>query len=167
MDIENDWLLIKSIFKDGIKSSGFFAIASTNADGSPHVTPIASLLLYEPGHGVYADEYPATLSRNIAQNPRLSVLAVNSGNGFWFKSLIRGKFHKHPGLRLMGSAGKKRRGTDQEIQNWLRIVKPFRFFRGYELLWKNMKYVRDIYFDDVLPLAAGQMSQGLLSSASK
>ena len=161
MDIEKDWHLIKSICKDGIKTSSHFAIASTNPDGSPHVTPIGSLLLYEPGHGVYADEYPTTLSRNMARNPRICILVVNSGMGFWFKSLIRGRFHKHPGIRLMGTAGKKRLGSDQEIQNWLRIVKPFRYFRGYNLLWRNMKYVRDIYFDGVKPLYAGQMSAGL------
>ncbi len=162
MDIEKDWGLIKSICKDGLRSSRYFAIASTNSDGSPHVTPIGSLLLYEPGHGVYADEYPAALSRNIAKNPRLCVLAVNSGAGFWFKSLFNGRFHKHPGIRLMGTAGKKRRGSDQEIGNWLRIVSPFRFFKGYDLLWRDMKYVRDIYFDDVRPLAVGQMTAGLV-----
>ncbi len=65
MDIEKDWGLIKSICRDGMKSSSYFAIASTNPDGSPHVTPIGSLLLYEQGHGVYADEYPAALSQKI------------------------------------------------------------------------------------------------------
>jgi len=162
MEIEKDWSLIKSICKDGMRSSSFFAIASTNTDGSPHVTPIGSLLLYEPGHGVYADEYPANLSRNIANNPRICVLAVNSGIGFWLQSLIKGRFHKHPGIRLMGTAGKKRRGSDQEIQNWLHVVRPFRFFKGYDLLWRDMKYVRDIYFDKVIPLSAGQMSAGLV-----
>jgi len=76
--------------------------------------------------------------------------------------LIKGKFLKHPGIRLMGTAGKKRKGTDQEIQNWLRIVKPFRFFKGYDLLWRDMKYVRDIYFDEAMPLSAGEMSAELV-----
>ena len=83
MDVQKDWTLIKSLFRDGVKSSGFFAIASSNPDGSPHVSPIGSLILYEPGHGVYADEFPAILSRNIAHNPRVCVMSVNSGKGFW------------------------------------------------------------------------------------
>ena len=157
MDIEKEWDQIKRIFRDGAKSSMYFAIASTNPDGSPHVTPIGSLILYGPGYGVYADEYPAILSRNIAHNPRVCVLAVNSGKGFWLKSLIRGKFSRHPGLRLTGIAGKKRPGTQQEIQNWLNRVKVFRRFKGYDLLWRHMKYVRDIHFDGVELLSLGKM----------
>jgi pyridoxamine 5'-phosphate oxidase-like protein len=161
MDVQKDWTLIKSLFRDGVKSSGFFAIASTNPDGSPHVSPIGSLILYEPGHGVYADEFPAILSRNIAHNPRVCVMSVNSGKGFWLKSLIRGKFHNHPGIRLTGTAGKKRLGTEKEIHNWLKRVSVFRKFKGYDLLWRHMKYVRDIHFDDIALLSAGKMSAGL------
>jgi hypothetical protein len=161
MDIEKDWNQIKRVLQDGIKSSGYYAIASTNPDGSPHVTPIASLILYEPGHGVYADKYSTTLSRNIARNSRVCVMAVNSGRGFWLKSLIWGKFQKHPGIRLTGTAGKKRLGTEKEIQNWLKRVKVFRRFKGYDLLWRHMKHVRDIHFDGVIVLSAGKMSEEL------
>lgn len=161
MDIDKDWHQIKALFKDSFKSSGYFAISSTNPDGSPHVTPIGSLLLHKPGHGFFADEYPALLSRNIAHNPRVCVMAVNGGRGFWLKSLIRGRFHKHPGIRLTGFAGKKRLGTEKEIQAWLKRVRIFRRFKGYDLLWRHMKHVRDIHFDGVKLISAGQMSRGL------
>jgi hypothetical protein len=161
MDIVKDWQQIKKIFNDGFKTSGHYAIASTNPDGSPHVTPIGSLILYDPGHGVYADEYPIILSRNIKHNSRVCVMAVNSGSGFWFKSLIKGKFHKHPGIRLTGIAGNKRLGTEREINNWLKRVKIFSRFKGYNKLWLNMKYVRDIHFDGAMLLSAGKMSEEL------
>ncbi|NNG02046.1 MAG: pyridoxamine 5'-phosphate oxidase family protein [Desulfobacteraceae bacterium] len=161
MEIEKDWNLIKRLFDEGIKSSRFYAIASTNPDGSPHICPIGSLILYGPGHGVYADEFPVQLSRNIAGNPRVCVMAVNNGQVFWLKSLIQGKFSKYPGIRLFGVAGEKRPGTDREIDNWMKRVKVFRRFKGYDLLWRHIKHVRDIRFDGVRVISAGKMSRGL------
>jgi len=161
MDIHNDWNRIKRIFNDGAKSNFYFSVASTNTDGSPHVTPIGSLMLYEPGRGVYLDELPVRLSRNIGHNPRVCVMAVNGGTGFWFSSLIRGRFNRHVGLRLTGTAGGRRPGTQAEIDRWLRRVSLFRWTKGYDRLWRGMKMVRDITFDGVMPVTGGRMSAGL------
>ena len=43
-------------------------------------------------------------------------MVVNSAKGFWLKSLIMGKFYKHPGIRLTGTAGEKRLGLDKTIR---------------------------------------------------
>ncbi len=48
MDIQKDWPQIKRIFYTGFKTSGYFTVASTGPDGSPHLTPIGSLILYGP-----------------------------------------------------------------------------------------------------------------------
>jgi len=41
------------------------------------------------------------------------------------------------------------------------MKRDFRRFKGYDLLWRHMKYVRDIHFDDIALLSAGKMSAGL------
>ena len=159
MDVIQDWQLVRRIFYDGMRTGGYCAVASTNPDNTAHVTPIGSLILYEPGHGVYADEFPVQLSRNIARNPRVSVMSVNFSKGFWFKSLLMGKFSKPPAIRLYGTAGNRRPGTDREINNWLKRVRMFRRLKGYALLWRDMRHFRDIYFDRAKVVATGEMSR--------
>lgn len=78
-------------------------------------------------------------------------------------SLLKGRFTQPPGLRLYGTVGEKRPGTEEEIGNWLKRVKIFRRLKGYDLLWRNMKYVRDIRFDQVRVLSMGKMSKEIKS----
>jgi len=89
------------------------------------------------------------------------ILAVNSTPTFWQRSLLAGKFLAPPAVRLMGSLGNKRHGTDQEISIWQDRVKTARGTRGHELLWKGMGTVRDIFFDSFEPVSCGEMTQGL------
>jgi hypothetical protein len=41
----------------------------------------------------------------------------------------------------------RRKGTDEEIAMWQNHVKMAQRTKGYDLLWKNMRTVRDIYFE--------------------
>ena len=161
MDIQKDWQEIRSIVNDAYKASRYFAFASVNPDGAPHVTPIGSLVLYDKCLGIYSEEYPQKMPVNFKQNQRVCVMAINNGIVFWLKSVIKGKFPSFPGIRLTGVVGERRKGTREEIDGWLRRVKIFKRFKGYHLLWKNMKYVREIHFDGVLPVRAGRMSSHL------
>ena len=61
MDIAEHWKDVKALFKESFKSSFHYAIATVNEDGEPHVTPIGSLILGKPGHGLYFEEFSRQL----------------------------------------------------------------------------------------------------------
>lgn len=97
---------------------GLYAIATVNEDGEPHVTPIASLILGKPGHGLYFEEFTRQLTHTLKRNKQVCVLAVNSSRWFWIKSLISGRFSSPPAVRLHGTAGEIREATETEIKLW-------------------------------------------------
>ncbi len=161
MEIGKHWETIRAIFEEGRNSSMHFAVATVAEDGSPHVAPIGALFLRDDKTGFYFDEFTVTTSKNVNRNPRVCILAVNSTPAFWQRSLLAGKFLAPPAVRLMGSLGNKRNGTDQEIAIWQDRVKTARGTKGHELLWKDMRTVRDIFFDSFEPVSCGAMTQGL------
>jgi len=164
MDIEKHWNTIQMVFRASLGSSMHYAVATVNEDGSPHVTPIGALFLRENRTGFYFDEFPVNMSRNLERNPRVCILAVNSHPTFWQTSVLAGKFETPPAVRLMGTVGGKREGTEEEIARWQNHVKLARGTKGYDLMWKNMRMVRDIYLDSFEPVSCGErgeMTQGL------
>lgn len=66
MDIKENWKDIKKLFSESFRSSFHYAIATVNAEGDPHVTPIGSLILMGPGRGYYFEEFPRQLPQNLA-----------------------------------------------------------------------------------------------------
>ena len=157
---DHHWKEIHRLFKSAVKSTLYYSFATTNPDGSPHITPIGSIVLRDDKTGFYFEGFSRNIPSNTKQNQRVCVMAVNAGKWFWLKSLFRGRFDSPPGVRLMGKAGEKRKGTDQELAQWQKRVKPLKKFKGYDLLWKNMTDVRDIYFDGFEPIEAGVMTKG-------
>lgn len=161
MEIGKHWEAIRALFDEGRDSCKHFAVATVNEDGSPHITPIGALFLRHDQTGFYFDQFTVTTSRNVDRNPRVCVLAVNSTPTFWQKSLFAGKFTSPPAVRLLGSLGPKRDGTAQEIAAWQDRVKAAQGTKGHEVLWKNMRTVRDIVFDSFEPVSCGAMTEGL------
>jgi hypothetical protein len=161
MEIGNQWETIQALFQETRNSSMHFAIATVNEDGTPHVSPIGALFLRENKTGFFFDEFPINLSKNIKRNPRLCILAVNSNPRYWQKSLFVGKFVTPPALRLMGSVGEKREGTIDEVAMWQNHVKHAQGTKGHDLMWKNLRIVRDVYFDSFEPVSCGEMTQDL------
>ncbi|MCJ7546310.1 MAG: pyridoxamine 5'-phosphate oxidase family protein [Deltaproteobacteria bacterium] len=163
MEIGKHWKTIQMLFQESRGSSTQYAIATVNEDGSPHVTPIASLFLREDKTGFYFDEFPIHMSRNLERDPRVCILAVNSDPTFSIKSFLAGKYETPPAVRLMGSVGKKREGTAEEIALWKNqnYVKLARGTKGHDLMWENMRMVRDIHFDSFEPVLMGEMTQDL------
>ena len=51
MQMKENWADIKKLFGQAFRSSFHYALATVNEDGEPHVTPIGSLILCDPGHG--------------------------------------------------------------------------------------------------------------------
>jgi uncharacterized protein len=92
MDLITNWKEVKSLFKKSFRSSFHFSVATVTEDGEPHVTPIGSLILGEPGHGFYFEEFPQHLPRNLGSNKKICVMAVNSNKWYWLKSLVMGRF---------------------------------------------------------------------------
>ena len=161
MDIKENWKEVQKVFGESFKSSFHCAVASVNEHGEPHVTPIGSLILVGRGHGYYFEEFPEQLPRNLEKNKQVCVLAVNSSRWFWIKSLFAGKFSDPPALRLHGTVGDSRKATEREIKLWHKRVRAARFTKGYAIMWKEMKMVRDINFSRIEPVKVGEMTNNL------
>jgi uncharacterized protein len=99
-------------------SSLHCAVASLDPDGSPHVTPIGSVLLGEPGRAVYFDAYNVALARNLDRDPHCAMLAVDSRKASWLRALLRGRFDKAPGVRLIGTVAPARPATSAELERF-------------------------------------------------
>lgn len=161
MEPTANWKEVKGLFKDSFKSSFHFSIATVSENGEPHVTPIGSLILGQPGCGIYFERFPKTLPRNLANSRQVCVLAVNSSRWFWLKSLVRGNFASPPAVRLHGIAGELRDATNTEIALWQKRVRRVSFSKGHALMWRGMTKVRDIKFTKVEPVQIGQMTSDL------
>jgi hypothetical protein len=158
MDVLQHWDAIGKIFNQAL---GSCAVATVNPDGSPHVTPIGSLFLQEPGKAFYFEKFPKNMRRNLERDQRVCVMAVTGGLWFIVKALFKGRFDTPPGVRLLGRVSARRMATADEMRRWQEKVKHFRLLKGYNLLWKDMSEVRDITFDSFEPLRLGLMTQGL------
>ncbi|MBT3255861.1 MAG: pyridoxamine 5'-phosphate oxidase family protein [Deltaproteobacteria bacterium] len=159
--MEQHWKTIRNIVNQALKTNRFCAVATVNPDGSPRISPIGSLILGEAGKAFYFEEFPKNMRQNLDRDQRICVLAVTGGFLFWLKALFRGRFDALPGLRLMGRAGGRRKATEEEVTQWQKRVRPFRRLKGYKLLWKDMRHVRDVTFDAAEPLRLGPMARGL------
>ncbi|MEA1902026.1 MAG: pyridoxamine 5'-phosphate oxidase family protein [Actinomycetota bacterium] len=156
-----DWSAARDMFRRAFRSSLHFSIATVDEDGLPHVSPIGSVLLTEPGHGIFFDMFTSQLGQNLEVDPRVCVLAVDSGKFFWLKSLARGRFAAPPALRLVGTAGPLRPATKAEQERWLRRVRPVRRLVGHGLLWGDFSQVRDLDFHRAIPVHLGATTRHL------
>ena len=159
--MKEHWPTIKSVFQDAKKTSKHCAIASVSDSGAPHITPIGSLFLRDNFTGYYFEEYSQKMSHNFKSNDRVCILALNSGFRYWIRSLISGRFPTPPGVRLYGRVGQRRMGTAEEIASFQNRVRFARKLKGYKLIWKNMRHVREIHFDSFEPVNASKMTQHL------
>jgi hypothetical protein len=88
-------------------------------------------------------------------------MAVERGFLFWMKSFFKGLCPSTPGVRLYGTVGERRIGSEEEIASFLDRVKRLRKRKVHEILFKNMKYLREIKFDSFEPINLGPMTQHL------
>lgn len=161
MDPSENWNEVKRLFRDSFRSSFHYAVATVDEDGRPHVTPIGSLILGEPGTGFYLERFPRNLPRNLGNDDHVCILAVNSGRWFWLRSLVGGKFPRPPAVRLFGVAGALRPASEQEIALWRKRVRPVAFSRGHARMWRDMDMVREIRFTHMEPVHLGSMTHAL------
>jgi len=161
MKIDNNWNTIRPVFEEAFKSCLHFSLATTNADGSPHVTPIGALILRDDQTGYFFDEYSKQTRENLSKNPRVCFMAVNADKFYWMKSLIGGKFGSPPAVRLMGTVKELRDATPDEIAAWRKHIAIARHTKGYEAIWGKMHTVRDVVFDSYEPVNIGTMTSSL------
>lgn len=162
LDPVEHWPEIRRLFAAAFTTSFHCAIATVGADGEPHVTPIGSVMLTEPGKGIYFEEFPSRLPHNLRHDPRVSILAVNSSRLFWLRTLFTGRFPAPPAVRLHGRVvGEPREASQAELTRWHRRVRRLRRLRGYGLLWGRLRRVRDLEFDAADPVRVGPLTAGL------
>ncbi|KAA0025089.1 pyridoxamine 5'-phosphate oxidase family protein [Antrihabitans cavernicola] len=128
------------------------AIASVGADGGPHVTPVGTVFLRDDRTGFYVDRYTSVLAHNVEADPRICLMAVDSGVRFWFRSLLVGRFSAPPGIRLYGTVGALRPATAAELDLVHKSVRTLQWMKGGRLLWSDLDHVRDITFTGFRPV---------------
>ena len=154
MNLHDDWDDIRRIFARSLYAS----IATVDADGHPHVTPIGSLVLdSEPGRGFWFERFTTALPDHLDHDTHLCAMAVDTRLGLWGRALITGRFPSAPGIRLRGHAGARRPATEREVEWFQRRVRPTRWTRGYRLLWGGMASGREVVFEQALPIRLGRM----------
>ena len=154
MDMENKWDEIIEIVNKSFYSSYYFSIATVTDDGTPHLTPIGSLMLGKNRNGILFEKYSVNIGNHIKTNNKICVMAVNVGLTKMLKGVIFKKLREPLGIRLWGTAGEKREATIEEVEGLHRRIQsalPFiggkiRHLNGYKKLWGDMKYVREIEF---------------------
>jgi hypothetical protein len=167
MDIRKNWKLIKKTFEKSHASSFHYAVATSNKDGSPHITPIGALFLRDNLTGFFFDQFPVNMSKNLARDPRVCIMAVQSDTDYWGNALMEGRFHTPPAVRIIGRVGERREATREEIDMWQKKVEFAKGMKGYDILWKEMHHVRDIECDNFEPVFMGEMTRGLWVDGQK
>jgi hypothetical protein len=161
MRIEDHWDEIKYICK---KSLGLFTLGTVDADGTPRLTPIGSLIPRDDCTAFYFEQYPSRLPENLKRDDRVSVLAVDMRKPFWVLSFFLGHYTHPLAVRLYGKVGERRPATPEELATFsnLPLIVLIRVFchKGYRVGWKPMTHVRDIHFDSFEPCNMGAMSRG-------
>ena len=153
------WSRIRRTWDHVLKSSTHYSVASVCPDGTPHVTPIGSVFLTEPGAGFYLDLFNTQLAENLAANPRVMILGVDSSKPMWLLSLLRRRFVRPPGVRLTATVGPRRPATADEVKRLHRALGPLVRTPGGQLLWQKAPYARDLRIESVVPLRIGRMTE--------
>lgn len=154
MPIEISWSEVTALFNKVQHAS----VATVDSDGSPRITPIGSILFSGEGRGYYFEKFPQSMRSNLDHDPRMTILAVSPSFGLWLGALWRGKFKTQPAIRLVCEAGARRKATPEESEAWLSKVRPFRYLKGYNLLWKDMNMLREFKVIRVEPVELGKMN---------
>jgi len=142
-------------------SSLHFAMSTINPDGTPHITPIGSLILTDPGEAYFFEVLTRQLPRNLEDGSPVAVLGVISSLRLWVPSFVAGRFSTPPAFRLLGVAGERRPSTAAERARWKRKIRYLRWTRGYDRLWARVDTVRELHFHELQPVEIGKMTSGV------
>lgn len=155
------WSSLKPLTGRVFGSSLHFAMATVNPDGTPHVTPIGTLILTDPGEAYFFEVLTRRLPANLDSGSRVAVLGVVSSLRLWVPSFVAGRFKIPPAFRLLGEAGESRPSTSRERARWQRKVRRLQWTRGYKILWSELDTVRELHFNRLVPVRIGDMTTDL------
>jgi uncharacterized protein len=160
------WRTARAVVHRTRTSSLHCAIASVDADGCPHVTPIGSVMLGEPGQAVYLDVFNVALGRNLDRDPHCAILAVDSRKLTWARALLTGRFDVAPGVRLVGTVSPAREASSAEVERFGRSVRSAMRTRGGRQMWGNTSRLqaRDVTVTGVVPVRIPGMTSHLWST---
>ncbi|MCL1918944.1 MAG: pyridoxamine 5'-phosphate oxidase family protein [Peptococcaceae bacterium] len=153
-----NWNKITSLYNEYLKKASYCSFATTSSKNEPNVTPIGSLVLRDDFSGFFFDIFPTAMAENLEDNGQICLLLVNTSKLFWFQSFRKGVFKKPCGIKLAGTVGKKRKATPEEKEAFLGKLKIFKRFKGFQILWGDLTYVRDVTFTDYYPINTGAMT---------
>ena len=167
MNIENEWDEITKIVNKSFFSSHYFSVATITDDGTPHLTPIGSLMLVENKERNNVREILCSNGKQYQnKSANICIMGINASLITIIKAIIIKRLKDPPGIRLWGTAGERRKATKEEIEYLHRRIqsvlpmlgKIIRHLNGYKILWGDMKYVRDIEFSKYEYVKFGKMT---------
>jgi len=142
-----NWPNIRREFRHGFATNLHVAIATVDAEGQPHVTPIGSFFLNRDDFsGFYFEIFTKNIPKNAATDPRVCIMSVNSGKWYWLKSLLFGKFTTPPMIKIYGTLGERRPATAAEIGRGNRRLGRMKKLPGGKKLFGNMGFIRELRF---------------------
>ncbi len=152
----------ETLFKEKIRPlfarATHCAIATVNADGTPHLTPIGSVVLESPERGWFFQKFTQRIPRNAEQCDVATIMAVNDRRLFWLGSLLKGRFAQPPAMRLKVRLGALQDASEAQARRFQKRVALFRGTRGHQLLWSQMSQVRSFEIIEWLPVHIGPMT---------
>ncbi len=160
-NLQQQWDSIRKHFRESFSTNLHVSIATVDEHQFPTITPIGSLFLNRDQTGFYFEIFSSNIRANGKKNKNVCVLAVNSGKWFWIKALFQGKFGSYPAIKLYGTLGERRKASEIEISRLRRRFKRFKGTKGYNFLWVNAPFVREIHFEKAEPARVGKMTQHL------
>ena len=86
-------------------------------------------------------------------------MSVNVSKWYWLKSLFKGGFMTPPAIRLLVKLGDLREETNNEASVFKRKVSPFKWSKGYDLMWKEMSLIREFEILEYKPVFIGKMTK--------
>ena len=142
-----NWQTIRRNFRHGFATNLHVSIATVDTAGQPNVTPIGSFFLRrDQVSGYYFEIFSKSIPQSAANNPKVCIMAVNSGRWFWLKSLLLGRFATPPMTKIYGTLGERRAATAAEIERGNRRLGRMKSLPGGKKLFGNMGFVREVHF---------------------
>jgi len=137
----------------------FCSVATVNANGIPHVTPIGSVVLKNQNSGWFFQKFTKKIPKNTEHCEYATLMAVNSNKWFWLKSVFKGGFKTPPAMRLTVKLGDYRPATETEAKKFQKRVGMFKRSKGYQLMWSEMSDIREFEILEYKPVYIGKMTQ--------
>ncbi len=154
-----DELMFKEKIKPVFSQAMFCSVATVNAEGMPHVSPIGSVVLNNSQSGWFFQKFTKNIPLNAEHCEYATIMAVNSSRWFWLKSLLKGAFKQPPAMRILVKLGQVRPATEKEGGKFKRRVNIFKRTKGYDMMWKDMSHIREFEIIEYKPVFIGKMTK--------